>query len=232
LESQFDSAYQTSDTLPLRELAQRAYTLALLLPENAILVNGNVAEIGQCRHHPVRHPKTVSLSAACNLHWTGLHDHPFLKLHLAAWLADASEACDKFGYRLFDIFHWEQKAARRVGKTFLHNDLGHETFSPYNTRSLLCEYVSVPEKYRRPGNGYILQLNIIRTLWPEVLAENINPQSLGDRALSLLHRLRRRARILGIPVSASVLGPGTERQPRSGPMRAFSCPVKHDRDRE
>lgn len=199
-EGPFASAYQTSDTLPLQGLAQRVYAMAPLLPENAILVNGNGGEIGRCRLHPVRHPQTVSLSAACNLHWTGLHSHPFLKPYLTAWLADASKACDKFGYRLFDIFYWEQKMARRVGKSFLHNDLAHETFSPYNTRSLLCEFLSVPEKYRRPGNGHILQHNIIRTLWPEALGEKINPLSPGDRALTLLWRLRRRARMLGVPV--------------------------------
>jgi hypothetical protein len=61
-EGQFASAYQTSDTLPYPGLAQRAYTLAAVLPKNAIVVNGNGGEVGRCVFHRVRHPQTITLS--------------------------------------------------------------------------------------------------------------------------------------------------------------------------
>lgn len=193
-------AFKTIDTLPAKQIAQRDQGIARALPNIHLLINGNGGEIGRCRLHPKQHPRSVDMTHACNLHWPGMSKNPFLKRQLEPWLKDATEAAEASGYRLLDLFYWEQKMARRVGRLFLHCDVVHETYSPYNTRSLLCDFLSVPEEYRRPGNGHMLQHGIINRLWPEALGEPVNPLTRSNRAARLVRRMRRRARGLGLPI--------------------------------
>jgi hypothetical protein len=80
----------------------------------------------------------------------------------------------------------------------MHLDPAHDTFSPFYCRALLDLYLAVPERERRPVSGLALQHGIIRALWPEVLATEINPATLGDRVSRLVRRLRRRARGRGL----------------------------------
>ncbi len=200
LDHDFAAQFATCDSPPLDELAPAAKALPQLVPADAMVINGNGGEIGRCRLHPTEHPGSIGLSALCNLHWPGLGQHPFVRTHLEPWQRDAAAACERTGYRLLDLFYWEQKMSRRVARGFLHLDMAHDTFSPYNSRSLLKLYLAVPEQHRRPGGGHALQHAVIRSLWPEVLASDINPASAGDQVSRLFRRLRRRARGIGLPV--------------------------------
>lgn len=200
LETGFAKSFATCDSPPLGELGPAASALVDVVPHDAMVINGNGGEIGRCRLHPTGHPRTVTLPTLCNLHWPGMASHPFLQLHLEPWLKEASKVAELTAYRLLDLFYWEQKMSRRVARGFLHLDMAHETFSPYNSRALLRLYLAVPEQFRRPGNGHVLQHAVISGLWPETLDKEINPATLGDRATRLLRRLRRRARGVGLPV--------------------------------
>ena len=190
----------TCDSPPLEELGPAAAALPGLVPPAVLVINGNGGEIGRCRLHPTEHPAAISLAELSNFHWTGLGQHPFIRRHLEPWRVETTAACDRTGYRLLDLFYWEQKMSRRVARTFLHLDMAHDTFCPYNSRALLDLYFAVPEQHRRPGGGHQLQHAVIRRLWPEVLASDINPESKQERLTRLVRRLRRRARGLGLPV--------------------------------
>ena len=151
LEAGFAEAFATCDSPPLPELSPAVHALLDRIPQTAMVINGNGGEIGRCRLHPNGHPPTVALPALSNLHWPGMGQHPFVQAHLAPWLSEASEAADRTGYRLLDLFYWEQKMSRRVARGFLHLDMAHDTFSPYNSRALLRLYLAVPEQHRRPA---------------------------------------------------------------------------------
>jgi hypothetical protein len=195
----FAQVFATSDCPPLVELEPAAWYLKEVIPGDALVINGNGGEIGRCRLHPVEHPRAIAMSELCNMHWTGMQDHPFLVRHLTDWLTDASRACEQSGYRVLDLFYWEQKGGRRVARSNMHLDMAHDTYSPFFCRALLNLYLAVPEQDRRPAGGLALQHGIIRALWPEALAADINPATVGDRASRLLRQLRRRARGLGWP---------------------------------
>ncbi len=196
----FAEAFAHTDTQPMSELMPTAHALAQLLPDDAMVINNNTGEIGRCYLHPVEHPDTVSLATLCNMHWTGLQHHPYLVEHLGAWLEGATAVCAKHGYRLLDLFHWELKAGRRVARGFLHLDMAHDMFSPFACRQLSQFYLAVPEIHRRPGTGYALQHDVIRALWPETLASDINPRGLVYRVGRVFRRLRRRVRRVGVPI--------------------------------
>ena len=200
LEAGFAQAFATCDSPPLAELGPAIQPLLEPIPPTAMVLNGNGGEIGRCRLHPNGHPPTVALPALCNLHWPGMGQHPFVQTHLAPWLSEAGAAAERTGYRLLDLFYWEQKMSRRVARGFLHLDIAHETFSPYNSRALLRLYLAVPEQHRRPAEGHVLQHAVIRELWPAALDREINPATVSDRGARLWRRLRRRARGLGLPV--------------------------------
>lgn len=197
---EFAAAHDLADTLPVRELAPAAHTLARVLPADAMVINNNLGELGRCYLHPVAYPASVSLATLCNMHWTGMHHHPFLVAHLGAWLEEASAASARWGHRMLDLFHWEMKAGRRVARGILHLDLAHDTFSPFNCRWLQRQYLAVPEPFRRPPTGYALQYEVIRAMWPETLAWDVNPRGPGDRVRRALRRLRRHARRIGVPI--------------------------------
>ena len=196
----FAIAYERADTLPIRELGPPAHALAQVLPGDAMVINNNLGELGRCYLHPVAYPASVSLSTLCNMHWTGMQDHPYLIAHLGAWMEEANAACGRLGYRMLDLFHWEMKAGRRVSRGLLHLDLAHDTFSPFNCRWLQRHYLAVPEMFRRPATGLALQHEVIRAMWPETLARAINPRKPGDRVRRVLRRARRHCRRVGLPI--------------------------------
>jgi hypothetical protein len=200
IDPDFARAYAGSDTFPVAELLPPADALARVLPADAIVINNNVGELGRCYLHPDGHPDTVSLSTLCNMHWTGLHRHPYLVRHLGEWLEGATQASVRHGYRLLDLFHWEMKAGRRVARGLLQLDAAHDTFSPFACRKLAQHYLAVPELHRRRARNYELQHAVIRTLWPETLDADINPVRPADRINRVFRRMRRHARRVGLPI--------------------------------
>jgi hypothetical protein len=90
---------------------------------------------------------------------------------LEAWLSDAQP--DR-GYHLIDLFFWEQDLPRWMSSGQVEWDIAHDCFTPYNCRSLLVEFLGVNGAYRRAPR-YQMYRALIARLWPELLAEPINP---------------------------------------------------------
>jgi hypothetical protein len=195
----FARAFALSDMVAFEELAPTARTLAEALPPDVLIINGNGGEVGRCFLHRNEHPRNVNLTTMRNLRWPGMYDHPFLKRHLSPWLAEANDTCARHGYRVLDLFYWEQKM-RWAAQSFLHMDLANETCSPYNCRALLQDFLRVPEEFRRPEQGYVLQRKVIEALWPETLQSGVNPATFGDRIARMGRRLRRHASAFGVPI--------------------------------
>ena len=64
-----------------------------------------------------------------------------------------------------------------------------EIFSPYNCRLLLANMLSVKRKYRCAPN-YVFHKELISNLWPEVLAEPVNPHRVQSPIRLLKKRVR------------------------------------------
>jgi hypothetical protein len=82
---------------------------------------------------------------------------------------------------VLDLFYWEQRAGNWLATCELEFDIAwKDIFTPYNCRLLLMDMLSADDIYRRPPQ-YELYKKMILTLWPEVLAEPINPHKVKTR---------------------------------------------------
>jgi hypothetical protein len=151
-------------------------------------MNSNLSEIPQCYYWlPRREVTGRGLAMATRL------NHPFAIAEFQRWLDDAEDACSRAGMNVLTQFDIELRS-RWVAAALSEYDIAHETFNPYNNRNLLSLDLAVDERYRRSRQKTIL-IRQIKHMWPEVLAEPINPpESLLDQIeefvwKNVVHRL-------------------------------------------
>jgi hypothetical protein len=103
--------------------------------------------------------------------------------HYRKWLEDIG---DTHNVSVLDLFEWEQGHGNWVAMTELEFDIAwQDIYTPYNCRAALATMLSVNAKYRK-GPKYRLFYMLIRKLWPEVLAEPVNPH----RKFSHIQRIK------------------------------------------
>ena len=118
---------------------------------------------------------------------TNMTRHPFAVKCFDEWLRDLGET---YNLRTLDLFYWEQRAGNWLAMVQQEFDIAwQEIFSPYNCRLLLANMLSVKGKYRRPPN-YLFYKELISNLWPEVLAEPINPHKVRSPIRLFKKRMR------------------------------------------
>ncbi len=94
--------------------------------------------------------------------------------HLDRWLSEAREASARSGIHILDLFFQEQRMARWQGAGQLEWDIVQEVLVPWNSRELIAAGFSVEGRCRGSRHP-LIEHGIIRMLWPELLAEPINP---------------------------------------------------------
>lgn len=155
-----------------------------------VVMTGSGAEVARCAFRDVyafarwRRPSARDLA---RLQQMG--EHPLAVRHFADWLDGARRQAH---VPLLDLFEWEQGHGSWLASTQLEFDIAwRDIFTPYNCRAILIALLGVEERYRR-GPRYTLFRRIIETMWPELLAEPINPGKPNDRARHLLDVWRKR----------------------------------------
>jgi hypothetical protein len=138
-------------------------------PHKRLCISGDVAEITKCyyKSHQQSHDHIDAFALA---DISNMGRYPFALGAYDRWLASVNNCT----VNILDLFCWEQLAGRwqaRKGGTF---DFVHESFNPYNCRTLIEIMLGVDEKYRQPPD-YVFHKELIATLWNEVLSEPINP---------------------------------------------------------
>ena len=117
-------------------------------------------------------------------------NHPFAVKHFNKWLRDIGEP---YNVDILDLFYWEQRVGNWLAMCESEFDIAwKDIFTPYNCRLLLMDMLSVDDIYKRPPQ-YKLYKKMILTLWPEVLAEPINPHKVQTR----MQRLKRQIKYHG-----------------------------------
>ncbi len=94
--------------------------------------------------------------------------------HLDRWLSGARDASARSGVHILDLFFQEQRMARWQGAGQLEWDIVQEVLVPWNSRELIAAGFSVEGRCRGSRHP-LIEHGIIRMLWPELLAEPINP---------------------------------------------------------
>ena len=118
---------------------------------------------------------------------TRMGNHPFAVNHFNKWLGGIG---DIYNVDILDLFYWEQRAGNWLAMCQLEFDIAwKDIFTPYNCRLLLIDMLSVDDIYRRPPQ-HELYKKMILTLWPEVLAEPINPHKVQTRVQRLKRQIK------------------------------------------
>jgi len=82
--------------------------------------------------------------------------------------------CDKYGYNLKDIAHWEQDIANFAAQGIQYNSFALRTFSPFNSREIIKTILATPRKYR-DKHCHKFYSNYLKKYWPELLDFPVNP---------------------------------------------------------
>jgi hypothetical protein len=90
------------------------------------------------------------------------------------WLRKAGEIAKTYNYNILELFNWEERNGNLYTAYQMDKDIAQEEFTPYNCRRLMEIFLSVPSKYRDIHTNVYYRA-MIKHLWPELLAEPINP---------------------------------------------------------
>lgn len=136
------------------------------IPTDYKIIKGSVASIARCSYWPDGvYPFRVTLRSLVRL--SGLGNTSFVAQKLKAWMLDALKS-EKWGYKLLDLFAWENEAGNWQGMSHLLFDIAHDEYCPFGNRKLLEIMLGVDSRYRSLPEVKLEQ-EIIKNLWPELM---------------------------------------------------------------
>jgi hypothetical protein len=198
--AEYKHVYQTSIDAVSTAYCADAQAMHEYYPNNRVCITGDVAEIFKC-YYRLANLKGSDVSAGDLAQLCGIGTHPFLIKAFERWLSTA----ESHNVHLLDLFCWEQIAGRKQALIRAQYDIAHESFSPFNCRSLLVTMLSADEEYRRPPEHKFL-MELMQQVWPEVLSVPINPPE-KIRMKNLLIPMLQKLRLYElVPDSAKSLG--------------------------
>ncbi len=166
-----------------------AYGMLKEFPPQRVCLKGNCSEICCCYYYKSgKHPSVASVDQLVSF-VSGWETLDFVHDSLSDWLAEATAVAGDTGVNLLDLFYWEHRMGSWQAQSQLEWDIVQEVYTPFNHRRLLEAMLGVPTRYRCWPH-YALYEEMTRALWPEVLAEPINPpDSTAALCRSLLAHL-------------------------------------------
>jgi hypothetical protein len=145
--------------------------------ENRININGNGSEI--CRNGFDEYCKldigSLSSGNLAALMFFKSGDMPLFAIkEIDNWRAGFDyKAIENFN--ILDLLYWEQRIGNWGAQYPAEQDIAVEEISPFNCRLLIETLLSSP-RYLRKAPDFLLYQDLIRHMWPEILAFPINPQ--------------------------------------------------------
>jgi len=166
---EFRDYYERSATWARERHGHIAYSALNYFGAEATVLNSNISEYSQvCFWLPKSKINGEGLAILKGL------NHPIAISDFQKWLSSASAVCEAANMNILVLFDLEVRS-RWVANTFSECDIAYETFNPYNNRRLFCIELSVNERSRR-GRRLDVPIKLIKSMWPEVLTEPINPE--------------------------------------------------------
>jgi hypothetical protein len=166
---EFKEYYDSNATWAREKRGHEASTALKHLGSEATVLNSNISEVPQCFYWLPRSNITGEGLAMA----TGLN-HPMAVSEFQKWIDGARSACEASRLNIMTLFDYELRS-RWVSAAYAEYDIAYETFCPYNNRRLFAWELAVDERHRRSRRLDVL-IKHIRYMWPEVLAEPINPE--------------------------------------------------------
>lgn len=135
------------------------------VPQGRIILKGTISEIIRCRYWPLGiYPYRVTLRDLVRL--SLLDDDPLVVKSFKTWMQDALPT-ETLGYKLLDVFSWENEIGNWLALGHVVNDLSHQDFAPISNRRFINAMLGVSTKYRSYPD-HIMERRITATLWPEL----------------------------------------------------------------
>lgn len=173
MDDEFKTVYNGNVDLSHSYWGDIAFGLNEQYPQDRICVKGNCAEIARCFYYKNRYPQKISGSVLACL--VGMGNNNFAEQGFNQWLEEAIDVSNDCKIDILDLFYWEHRIGSWQAMSQLEWDIVMETYTPYNCRELLISLLSVDKKHRAPPRYRFFE-NIIKTMWPELLKEPINPK--------------------------------------------------------
>lgn len=135
------------------------------VPQERVILKGTGSEVIRCRYWPLGvYPYRVTLRDLVQL--ANLGNDPLVINSLHEWMVEALPA-EKLGYKLLDLFSWENEVGNWYALGQVVNDLSHQDFAPISSRRFINAMLGVDPKYRSYPN-HIMERRIAAYLWPEL----------------------------------------------------------------
>ena len=134
-------------------------------------VNGNSSEIVRCVYGTTPGPVRPSMLAELSGYGRG---SAFSREQLAAWYRDAVDYSKESKVPLLDLFYWEQRMGNWGAAYPAELDIAIEEISPFNNRAYFDRMFTVSSSQRRAPDWAFFR-RLAEAMWPEVLAQPINP---------------------------------------------------------
>ena len=174
----------------VEEGATIAYGVARSHLRDKIAVIGCCPEVARCFYYRFGTHEPITSIAPFLAIERGWGDIPFIRDHLTRWFNALQSS--NHGVDLFDLFYWEHRVGGFMAHSQLEQSIAYESFMPFNHRRMLSLLLSAPTK-SRVAPHYRLYKALLKRMWPETLAQPINPvstrQALGDRLRYMLGRM-------------------------------------------
>lgn len=146
-------------------------------------VSGSISEIARNEFGVIGKLSGAKLSALAKF-----KNHPFCVAEYDEWLQKNQPVFSRFGYGTLDMFYWEEVVANRIGKSTTDCHALHHTILPvFNCRYLMNTMLGV-NVHHRDKQDHALYFELIRSMWPEVLSEPINP-GFKKRIIRLMQKI-------------------------------------------
>jgi hypothetical protein len=184
IDEDFKRIYRTNNASANDAYCSDAQALHGVYPDSRVCVTGDAAEVVKChfrRTRPAHEPVDANELAGM----AGLGSHRFVIAAFGDWLAAAGNP----PVDLSDLFCWEQMGGRWQAKVRAEFDIVQESFSPLNNRLLLTMMLGI-RRERRQAPDFLMFHEIVETLWPETLAEPVNPPETQSRKRHVLNLIK------------------------------------------
>jgi len=141
------------------------YAKYLNIPQDRLLLKGMASEIYRCRYwFTGDYPYRVDLRYLVEKARMG--EDPLVWEKFQEWMREAL-IVEEYGYRLLDIFSWENETGHWLALGNVVTDLTHTEFTPLNCRKYI-EIMLGTDAKARVGKNCAIQAEVTKYLWPEL----------------------------------------------------------------
>ena len=186
----FQNIYEKNSPLAhFKDLGEIAFNLYQSFPQDRLAVHGCCSEIARCVYYKSgTHPPVTSSKQVTSL-ISGWSDMPFIHHEIEKWFASAKDVAAETEIDILDLFYWEQRLGSWLAQGQLEWSIAQEGFAPFGHRKILELLLSVPTNMRSRPDFRLYKL-LAQHLWPDVLSQPVNPQTLNKKTLRLIRKTR------------------------------------------